>query len=276
MVVPLRRFGWRLGRRLYCAARGEPHPNIIASNGEAYVQRCVAAAVLPNALTVCDIGANKGEWTLSLLDTLQKVRRSTERTTVHIFEPVPSTLERLCANLARHPLQRVVQTHPLALSDKAGRAQMTIMNAEGTTNSLHEGVEPPIGSVEVETVTLDELCSRLGISHLHLVKSDTEGHDLSVLRGARTMLAEERIDVFQFEYNHRWVFARTYLKDVFDMIAELPYSLARIRPRAIEVLPAWHPELDRFFEANYLLVRRPALGWFSAHQGSFDGSNTYA
>lgn len=41
-LVPLRRLAWRLGRRVYCAARGEPNQNPITTNGEAYVQACVA------------------------------------------------------------------------------------------------------------------------------------------------------------------------------------------------------------------------------------------
>ena len=97
-----------------------------------------------------------------------------------------------------------------------------------------------------------------------------------MLRGARELLREQRIDVLQFEYNHRWVHARAFLKDVFDLVADLPYEVARITPDGLETLPGWHFELERFFEANYLLVRRPALDWFPCRRGGFDASNAYA
>jgi hypothetical protein len=58
-------------------------------------------------------------------------------------------------------------------------------------------------------------------------------------------------------------------------VAGLPYCVARILPNSIEVLPAWHPELERFFEANYLLVHDRAICWFDARMGVFDVSNTY-
>jgi hypothetical protein len=96
-----------------------------------------------------------------------------------------------------------------------------------------------------------------------------------VLRGAYELLREERIDVLQFEYNHRWIYSRAFLKDVFALVADLPYEVARITPDALETLPGWHFELERFFEANYLLVRRPALDWFACRRGGFDASNIY-
>jgi ribonucleotide reductase alpha subunit len=41
-------------------------------------------------------------------------------------------------------------------------------------------------------------------------------------------------------------------------------------------LPNWHPEIERFFAANYALVHDRALGWFDVHRGIFDKANTYA
>ena len=69
------------------------------------------------------------------------------------------------------------------------------------------------------------MCARFA-----LVKIDTEGHDLTVLRGARAMLAEHRIAVVQFEYNHRWVFARAFLRDAFEFLADLGYRGRQAHP----------------------------------------------
>ena len=38
----------------------------------------------------------------------------------------------------------------------------------------------------------------------------------------------------------------------------------------------WHPELERFFQANYALISERALGWFATRHGTFDGANTFA
>lgn len=60
----------------------------------------------------------------------------------------------------------------------------------------------------------------------------------------------------------------------FDVAA--PYVTARIWPDRVELPPNWHLELERLFEANYLIVRRMALAWLDGYAGDFDVSNTYA
>ncbi len=279
-VAPLRRLAWRLGRRLYCAARGEPRADDIATDGESYVQRCLIAATAPGrALCVFDIGANCGDWSASFLDALPPERGGAARISLHLFEPVPATRQVLQRRLAQMKGSEIAEVHALAMSNECGGAPMAIVSDTGGRNSLsldNEHTPRAENTIEVEKTTLADFCRQRGIGHVNLVKSDTEGHDLSVLRGARELLAAGRVDLFQFEYNHTWVFSRAFLKDVFELVEGLPYRVARIRPNRIEILDAWHPELERFFHANYLLVREPALAWFDVRFGTFDQSNTYA
>lgn len=47
-------------------------------------------------------------------------------------------------------------------------------------------------------------------------------------------------------------------------------------PDGIDAYESWHPELETFFETNYLLVREDLLDVFQVRRGSFDASNTYA
>lgn len=203
-------------------------------------------------------------------------RRSPEGARLEAFEPVPDTIRRLEATIGAAGSGAFTRINRMALSDRAGRVAMTIMSETGGTNSLHQDGWGGSGrAIEIETQTLDAYCAANGIAHVHLAKCDTEGHDLSVLRGARGMLAAGAIDAFQFEYNHRWIYNRAFLRDVFELTAGLPYVLGRIRPAAIELLPAWHPELDRFFEANYLLIHERVRPAFRLVEGRFDGSNTY-
>jgi FkbM family methyltransferase len=271
---------WRLGRRLYCAARGEPLANNIRTNGEAYVQACVAKAVpIETVLVAVDIGAYQGEWTLSLLKALPAERRRRGNIKLDLFEPIPTTVGQLRHTIANDQLGSKAQVHCLAMSDKSGEAFIAVMSETGGTNSLHfetAGGRPPGGWIPINTVTLSEFSRQHGIAHIHLAKCDTEGHDLAVLRGARDLLSARRIDVFQFEYNHRWVFSRSFLKDVFELIDGLSYRLGRIMPAHLEMFESWHPELERFFEANYVLVEVEALRWFDARRGRFNESNTFS
>jgi FkbM family methyltransferase len=275
----LRRLSWRLGRRLYTSARGEQIAAEIDSDGEAYLQARVIANVTETRLQVLDVGANQGDWTRRFIAQLPDDRRARDRVHVDLFEPVPATRERLAATLTSIDSVEFCQVHDLALSDMAGRFEMAVMSETGGTNSLHfdgSSEAPPGGWVSVETQTLSAFCAAHGVTHIHLMKCDTEGHDFKVIKGARDLLAARCIDVLQFEYNHRWVFSRSFLKDVFEIVKGLPYRVGKLEPRSIEVYATWHPELERFFQSNYVLVNEAVLGWFSMRYGAFDESNTYA
>jgi len=50
---------------------------------------------------------------------------------------------------------------------------------------------------------VDEYLAQAQIEHVVFVKSDTEGHDFNVLLGAVELFQQGRVDVWQFEYNHR-------------------------------------------------------------------------
>ena len=277
----LRRLAWRTSRRLYSIARGEEQlPDNFDVNGVGYVQDCVVKANGAAArLSFIDIGANQGDWTAALLARLPPQSHDPARARLDLFEPAPALAENLRNRLALIDKAGIAKLHAAAVSDAQGTAKLAIMSAHGGTNSLSydkDTARQAMEFVEVAKVTLADFCAAENITHVHLAKCDAEGHDLLVLRGARDLLASGRIDVFQFEYNHRWVYAHAFLKDVFDLIEGLPYRVARVQPRSIEVFEAWHPELEHFFQSNYVLVRQPALPWFNAHMGRFDDANTYA
>jgi len=276
----LRRLVWRLGRRLYVAARGEPSRNDPAANGELHLAaRVVAANAAVPVLAVLDVGANVGDWTVPFVAALPAERRRHDRLALHLFEPTPTVRAELSARLAAAGIADLVTLHAAAVSDTAGTAEFAIMSDTGGTNTLalDDGVRREARAVmAVEMVTLADAVAAAGLEHVHLVKVDVEGHDLAVLRGARPLLAQGAVDVVQFEYNFRWIPSHAVLRDVFALVEGLPYSVARVMPDHLEVFEAWHFELERYFEANYVLVHERALGWFDARHGRFDVSNTYA
>lgn len=277
----LRRMAWRGARRLYSLARGEEQkPDAFEANGEGYVQECIVkAAPAAERLSIIDIGANQGDWTAALLQRLAPERRDPARLRLDMFEPAPALAEKLRMRLTQIDPAKAARLREAAVSDAPGTARLAVMSDHGGTNSLsfdQETAKQALEFIDVAKVTLAGFCAAEGISHVHLAKCDAEGHDLLVLRGARDLLAAGKIDVFQFEYNFRWAYSHSFLRDVFELIEGLPYRVARVQPRALEVFDAWHPELDRFFQSNYVIVREPALAWFTTRRGVFDETNTYA
>jgi FkbM family methyltransferase len=253
-------------------ARGEA-TNLLSANGEALIQRhflhaCAKSRVRP---VIFDVGANVGEWTHSLLQS-HAVHAGATALEVHCFEPVPSTFSALTRRL--NAFRESILFVQKAVSHSSGVATMAIAGPLKGTNSLHDD---GTGSrwINVELCTVDDYCEQKAIPMIHYLKCDAEGHDANVLYGAQRLLNEGRIMTFQFEYNHRWVYSRHYLRDIFERVKGLPYRLGKITPVGLELYKEWHPELERFFEVNYAVVHQNALAWYPLIEGAFDQSNTF-
>lgn len=267
-----RRAAYRIGRALYQKARGDGLQDM-KSNGEMLLQKCVVDAwksgrMRGQRLVVFDVGANVGDWSSALRGLLTD---STEREAVdlYVFEPVPETFEVVRKRLGTQiPAPHYEQ---VALSSGNGEGIIYVSGRNAGTNSLHlDSIGGEKRRIAIIKVTVTDFCESRKIQKIHLLKCDTEGHDMEVVRGASRMLTEERISVLQFEYNHRWISSRNFLKDAFAAAEGVRYKLAKILPHKLLVLDEWHPELERFFHGNYVLVHVDALDWFPTEFASWD------
>jgi FkbM family methyltransferase len=262
---------YRLGRKMYMTGRGDG-ANDMHNNGELFVQRSAVAALTRRnePLVIFDVGANIGDWTLALTRDLA-ARAYADRAKLYAFEPVPSTANTLRSRLEQQPFQ--VHVEQVALSSASGVAEIHAVAENAGTNSLHAEPGKHQDRIEIRLTSATDFCHEHSIDHVDLLKCDTEGHDMEVIRGALPLLRDGRISVLQFEYNHRWIYARNFLRDAFTAVAGLPYRVAKLQPSRLLLMSSWHPELERFFEGNYALVHRDALTWFATSEVAFDQSN---
>ena len=225
-------------------------PNDMWTNGETWLQRRLLGFSPPGEiLCIVDVGANKGRWSAAMIAATQRAGRLSDLD-LHAFEPSSHTFLLLSESLSEC---RVTLTQS-ALCEREGSSILHVIAPGAGTNSLHrpDGAHVGMTTEAVPTTTLDEYASQAGLDRLALVKIDTEGHDLAVLRGAGRLLAEQRIEIVQFEYNHRWVYARSFLRDAFDLLGPLGYLLGKLTPRGVEFYPCWDPDLETFVEGNYI------------------------
>ena len=246
-LTSVRTLAWRLGRKLYRYARRDGL-NDPAVNGEYRLLDFVIAKSEGNLGAFLDIGANKGDWTARARLGLSK--RSAD-VMVYAFEPTPTTFSFL---KARFEADRGVVPIQEAMSDEVREADLFVLGDLEGTNSLFDlGDGTP---TRVQTGTVDRFCLAHSISRLGFVKSDTEGNDFRVMQGAAHALEHGVVDLWQFEYNWRWIYARAFLRDVFEFVAAKPYIVGKVHSNGVELFESWHPELERYFEGNYLLVKK--------------------
>jgi FkbM family methyltransferase len=258
----------RLTRFLHNEARLDTPNLAMRHNGELLVQRVVVQnAPRDRPLVVFDVGAHEGEWTKYLLAECDAQGRQT----VHLscFEPVARSRSILASSVQSGQRGTNVTIVSAAVSDTIGTADLHVAPPGKGLSSFHEQIARPAMPVEsVETVTLDAFCANKAIEHVDLVKIDVEGHELAVIRGAAALLEPQALGVVQFEYNHHWIQARSFLLDAFALLQPLGYHLGKVTPRGIEFYPRWHHDLDTFSQGNYLACtgawsrRFPAIRWY--------------
>jgi FkbM family methyltransferase len=140
---------------------------------------------------IVDVGANTGFYALI-------AARAAPAAQVLAFEPFPLALATLRRNIAVNAGVRI-RAIPMALSDRPGEATLYVPTQEHglveTSSSLEEGFRSNYGSTQiVPTTTLDSFLSadRLAGQRVTLIKADVEGHEASVMAGARATIARWR------------------------------------------------------------------------------------
>lgn len=243
-------------------ARGDG-PNNPRTNGEYWLLEHVLGSSSDTRLLL-DVGANKGDWTAEALG----FARSHINIHVHAFEPSLATRSMLTA---RFKESDEVTVEPYALSETVGEATFYSQDNGAGTNSLSPS--SGLNAEVVKVTTIDRFLQQTEIGVVSMVKIDTEGFDLLVLRGAEKSLRDGRIDVVQFEYNWRWLLNHACLRDVFDLISDKPYRFGKLSGGIIEFFDQWHFELDRYFENNYVLIRNGSDLRSLGSTVQFDASN---
>jgi FkbM family methyltransferase len=142
--------------------------------------------------TVFDVGANAGQ-------SVTKFRDYFKYPTIHSFEPGFSTFNELKLNTTGIP--HLYLNH-VALGSCRERRVLNENSGSDMSSFLELGKDA-WGTVterrEVEVDTVDDYCGRTTVTHIDILKSDTQGFDFEVLKGAKRMFGEHRIHLVFFE-----------------------------------------------------------------------------
>lgn len=136
--------------------------------------------------TVFDVGANSGQ-------TYEVFREKFPDAFIHCFEPVATTFAMLEKRIGGDP-----RAHPehAALGEAAGEKTVRLFDDTTDLNSLRDDLMNDAPGAREELIridTVDNYCGARGIDRIDLLKIDTEGYELEVLRGATKYLTEARI-----------------------------------------------------------------------------------
>jgi FkbM family methyltransferase len=212
----------------------------------------------PDAV-ILDVGANAGQYA-------ELARELGSKAVIHSFEPHPGSFDKL-SELAG-PLN--IKAHALALGD--ARSEIEFFDYAEDAGSQHASVyrdvieivhRRPAAAIKVRCETLDHIVGELGIEKIGLLKIDTEGHEFSVLKGARGLLDAGLIDVIQFEFNEMNVISRVFMKDFFTILPN--YRIYRLLSNGVIEFQTYDPTFMEVFAYQNIICIRKDIDPFWIH-----------
>jgi len=137
-----------------------------------------------SSVVIFDVGANIGQTSISF-------RHAFPNAKVYAFEPFKAVFESLSRNVAKD--NRIYPFH-MAVGPTASEIVTTRVT---DSNAQLFRVAPAAGGAtdteRVRMTTITEFCATNDIPRIDILKTDTEGCDLGVLKGAEGMLDSNRI-----------------------------------------------------------------------------------
>ncbi len=136
---------------------------------------------------IFDVGGNIGIMSLFFA-------RQASRGQIHTFEPTYYAIGKFRRNMELNPdlAQRIVLNQCFVSSESAQQTDLVaysswpVVRTSENKHSIHCGVIKD--TKNIPSISLDDYATREGIDKIDLIKIDTDGHELGVLRGATQIL----------------------------------------------------------------------------------------
>lgn len=200
-------------------------------------------------VVVFDVGANIGGYSKLLKKYFP------DKTTIYSFEPSLFTYAKLKNNVRN--VSGIVPVN-LALGNKNERRFLfSDKKYSGLASVYHRRLNHIHINMKykelIQVTTIDNFCRKNKIKRIHFLKIDTEGHEISVLEGAKKMLGYKKIDNIQFEFGGCNIDSRTFLQDFFYLFGDA-YQIYRIVRNGIYNLNSYKEFYESFLTTNYLAI----------------------
>lgn len=223
----------------------------VVSGEKAFIKFLKANRKLDSGV-IMDVGANVGSYSVML--------RNNEITLpLFAFEPHPVAFKKLSAAATECNFTAI----PMGLGEEPTMAAIYDYQGEGGSEhaSMYKGVIEHLhrgkaAEVSIVLTSIDEFVAEHGIARIALLKIDTEGHELSVLKGARDTIAKGMAEIIQIEFNEMNIISRTFFKDIVDILPG--YEFYRLLPDGLKALGPYNStNYEIFAFQNIIALKQP-------------------
>jgi FkbM family methyltransferase len=185
---------------------------------------------------VLDVGANAGAASVLFA-------RHYPAAAVHAFEPAAAAYELLCHNTAGCP---GVVTHNFGLFDRTTDTDLWAGLVGPGQASIHRNEEVGDSSERVHLVAADEWWASSTLGHIDILKVDTEGCELQILRSLADQVAGAKAVYLEFHDHDEWRAIDRLLAPTHGLaVARMMYYTGEILYLRHDILPRSKDEFIR-------------------------------
>jgi FkbM family methyltransferase len=148
-------------------------------------------------IVIFDVGANRGNTINAFFKTFPSAQ-------IYAFEPIDELCQTIVGKFGNIPNLKL---HCKGISDKEEEITFYVNKSLDTSSFLpsqktglnSDAQVKTVREIKVVVTTIEEIVVRENVSHIHILKLDIQGSELKALKGAASLLANQKIDIIYTE-----------------------------------------------------------------------------
>lgn len=219
---------------------------------DTFQRHCRLSKILTNShIHVFDVGANVGQ-------SIRRYRDYFPNCFITSFEPNPEPFNQLEADWGD---VSGITLNQIALSNQIGHSQFfstrvteasSLLEPADRIVKLSSEHKYDYKIIDVKTLTLDHYCQLNNIHKIDILKLDTQGFELNILKGAEFLLQEQKITIVYTEIT----FAETYKNQT--LFVELVSYLNQFNYDIWDIGSFLYTRNERLWAANLIFLHSSA------------------